>query len=360
MKKKIVFFTESMELMGGMERVIAFLANQFQDKYEVIILTMYGTTSPYFDVDSAIESLNIHVLPINSLSKLKRYFLTWYRLRSYLKKHLEIDYFIANTPALCCSTMLASLSLIDYRMKVIAFEHHKYSFPSKFWQVIRKYTYKYCHRVIALTSDAHQFYLSIGCPSVYIPNALTLESRGVSTLTSKTLVSIGRLTASKGFSKLLDAWKLVSIKCPSWQLEIVGDGEEKINLKKQAAYLGILDNVQFYGEVKCVQERYMAASGFVLSSDHEGFGLVLVEAMSHGLPCISFDCDSGPRDIIIEKVNGFLVTPNNVEELAEAMMKYIRLSDDEKNIMSQKAKETSGRFLSSNIMDKWYKEVLND
>lgn len=359
MKKKIVFFTESMELMGGMERVIAFLANQFQDEYEVIILTMYGTTSPYFDVDSVIESLNIHVSPTNSISKLKRYFLTWYKLRSYLKTHLDIDYLIANSPALCCSTILSTLGL-QLNTKFVAFEHHKFFFPGKVWQFIRaKMFFKY-HKVIALTSDAHQSYLSIGCASVHIPNALSITIGEQSQLIYKKIVAVGRLEPVKGFDKLIMAWKQVVNIYPDWVLEIVGTGSDEERLKHLVQGLDITNQVVFFGHALKIAHNYTNSSALVLSSQQEGFGLVLIEAMSHGLPCISFDCDSGPRDIIENGINGYLVEDQSVEDLVEKIEQYIALTKEEKQTMSNCAKETSLRYSPDMIIDRWKKEVLND
>lgn len=357
--KKIVFFTESMELMGGMERIIAFLANQFQDEYEVIILTMYGITSPYFDVDSTIESLNIHVLPTNSLSKLKRYFLTWYKLRSYLKKHLDIDYFIANSPALCCTTILSILGLKN-NTKFVAFEHHKFSFPGKLWQIIREKMFFKYHKVIALTADAQQHYLNINCKSIHLPNALSIAIGDQAALIHKKIIAVGRLEVVKGFDKLLLAWKQVIDIYPDWTLEIVGTGSNENNLKDLVQDLDITKQVNFFGNSLQVSHNYTNASALVLSSQQEGFGLVLIEAMAHGLPCISFDCDSGPRDIIDDGVNGYLVDDQNVGDLANKIKQYITLTLEEKQKMSLNAKETSHRYSPEIIIERWKKEVLND
>lgn len=359
MKKTIVFFTESMELMGGMERVIAFLANGLEDEYNVRILTMYGEECTYFHIHCPIDTLDIQVPAYGLNNKIQRYIQTITKLKIYLKGHPEIDYLVANSAAMSGTAMLVKI-LTDASVKMIPFEHNKFMFPGKAWRFLRRYTFKKAHRVIALTGDAHQDYLKIGSPSVHIPNAVALVTDQVATMDKKKLVAVGRLVYQKGFDILLPIWKEVVKSYPDWQLEIVGDGEDEAMLKTLATKLGINDNVIFFGQSNNIQERYLDASGFILSSRYEGFCLVMIEAMAHGLPCVSFDCESGPNEVINNGMNGYLVEDQNSVALADGIKQFIALTEEEKQTMAEHAKATSLRYSPEIIINRWKKEVLND
>lgn len=359
MRKKVVFFTESMEMMGGMERVVAFLANELSQDYDVKVLTMHGEGCIYPNFHGVIETLDIHIIPDSGGRKLKRYWTTFRRLKAYLQRNPNVEYLVANSAALSGSAMLVKV-FSDLKVKVIPFEHNKFMFPGKFWRWVRQWTFSKSHRVIALTKDAHQDYLKINSPSVHIPNALSITTADSSELKNNKLVAVGRLVDQKGFDLLLHAWQEVVKSYPDWQLEIVGDGEDGPMLKSLAEQLGIVNNVIFFGQTDRIQERYLDASGFVLSSRYEGFCLVMIEAMAHGLPCVSFDCESGPNEVIIEGENGYLVEAMNVSELSAKIKNYIALPIEQKKMMAQNAKATSLQYMPKIIIDRWKKEVLND
>ncbi|WP_188013884.1 glycosyltransferase family 4 protein [Photobacterium damselae] len=358
-KNKIVLFTESMAVMGGMERVVDFLSCELSKENHVSILTMDGDICNEFKAKCDVDTLSVNIVPNGLINKIKRYIKTIYLLFRYLKKNDEIEYFIANSPALCCSTMLVSFC-IKNKIKFVMFEHNKFSFPGVFWKIVRRLTFARAHKVIALTADAHYSYKSIGCPSVHIPNAMSISIEGKSNRDNKKLVAVGRLVYQKGFDLLLPAWKIVIEKHPDWVLEIVGEGEEEESLKKQSNNLGLSNNVSFYGKSTHVQNNYKEASGFILSSRYEGFGLVIVEAMAHGLPCVSFDCESGPNEIITNGVNGYLAKENDINDLADKIICYISLDEDEKNKMSNEALLTSTHYQPKAIFEQWKNKVFNE
>lgn len=358
MKPKIIFFTESMSIMGGMERVTEFLMTQLSAEYDVELLLMDEGIHPDLKINSKVQSLDIGITPDKFHKKIFRYIKTLYALKKFLKK-TDVQYFVSNSPALSCSSGIVSLLLRRKNIKFVMFEHNKFDFPGRFWKWIREKTFPHSYKVIALTQDSHSEYLKINSPSVHIPNAITIPIKESSKLLHKKLVAVGRLTNQKGFDNLLKAWKIVSREYPDWTLEIVGDGPDKKALMNLSDTLGI-NNVIFYGNSSNVQERYQSASGFVLSSRYEGFGLVIVEAMAHGLPCISFACQSGPNELIEDEVNGYLVDDQNIEELARKIQKYIALDYEKKIAMSIAAKQTSQRFLPENIIAQWKEKVFKD
>lgn len=359
MKKKIVIFTETLTTFGGVERVVTFLANQLKNEYDIVILTMYGLESRYFDIDCKITSLNINIPADTTFNKIKRYLLTMVRLKKFLQEEKNIDYFLANSPALSGITMITK-QIFCKKLRVIVFEHIKFDFPNRMWRIIRSIFYPKAHRVIALTNDANEEYVKINCNSVHIPNALTIKVNKSAEIITKKLVAVGRLSTQKGFDNLLHAWKQVVVEHSDWILEIVGSGEEEESLKKLAIDLNIDKSVHFFGHTNNVQERYIDASGFILSSRYEGFCLVMIEAMAHGLPCISFDCASGPKEVITDSVNGFLVEDQNIDELAEKIKGYIALPVIQKKEMSLAAKKTASKYSPEIIIERWKAEVLTD
>ena len=157
----------------------------------------------------------------------------------------------------------------------------------------------------------------------------------------------------KGFDILLRAFSQIKDKFPDWDLIILGDGEERDGLNLMLFDLEISDRVYLPGRVGNISEWYERADLFVLSSRLEGFPNVLLEAMAYGLPCISFDCDTGPRDMIQDGVNGILVNPKE-KELG-------LLNAIEKMISNEKFRSNSAnnsillrdKYSVSNIMQKW-------
>tara|TARA_B110000858_G_C17516742_1_gene342884 strand:- start:37 stop:633 length:597 start_codon:yes stop_codon:yes gene_type:complete len=178
------------------------------------------------------------------------------------------------------------------------------------------------------------------------PNSVILQNR-------KTILAAGRMHKFKQFNLLIKAFVKIADKYPDWDLVILGDGEERNFLEQLLVDLEISDRVFFPGSVGNVSEWYEKVDLFVLSSLVEGYPNVLLEAMAYGVPCISFDCETGPSELIKDRINGILVNPNTKEiGLSKAISEVIA---NEKFRKSLSTKASKMRELNSvnKIIDKW-------
>lgn len=183
-----------------------------------------------------------------------------------------------------------------------------------------------------------------------IPNARTFTLPEPASLDEKVVIAVGRYNFQKDLTNLLDAWNLV--EKDGWKLWLVGDGEDRPILESKIKALNMQDSVVL-GKATCdIREVYKHASLLVMSSRYEGLPMVLLEAQAAGLPIVSYACKCGPRDVITNGVDGFLVEQGDVEELARKMS-IVMQDDSVRKRMGAAAYKASDRFDECLIMLKW-------
>lgn len=166
------------------------------------------------------------------------------------------------------------------------------------------------------------------------------------------------MSKEKGYDILIDVWNIVFKKHTDWILEIYGEGSERKNLQEKINKLGLKESFLLKGVVKNIQNKYLESSIYVMSSRYEGFGMVLTEAMACGLPVIAFECPCGPKDIIKDNEDGFLIELGNIEQMAEKIEELI-VNKEKRKFFGENAKINVQRFSQDKIMNKW-KELFEE
>jgi len=184
-----------------------------------------------------------------------------------------------------------------------------------------------------------------------IPNFISSVFDKKSELTNKKVIAVGRYSWQKGFDYLIDSWRMIYERHPDWALDIYGAGDN-VSFQKMADSFGLSDVIHCRQAVPNISEYYANSSIFVLSSRYEGLPLVIIEAMSAGLPVVSFTCPCGPRDIIENGVNGLLVENGNIHQLADRIC-YLIEHDNERLLMGKNASTSISKYYKERIMQKW-------
>lgn len=211
-------------------------------------------------------------------------------------------------------------------------------------------------RIVVMT-EAERKDWGGGDKVVCIPNMLVSYPECLSehSVTHHRVISVGRYAYQKGYDLLIEAWKLIQEKYSDWTLEIYGshDGDMgNFEQLQQMVDIYKMSNVYLHQTTNDVYSKYAESDFYVMSSRFESFGLVLIEAMSCGLPVISFDCLFGPRSIVDDGKTGILVPPTDVKKLAESIC-YMIEHPDERIRMGQKAREVVTKYKPETIISIW-------
>ena len=185
-----------------------------------------------------------------------------------------------------------------------------------------------------------------------IPNAIPHIPEESSHLTNKQAIMVGRYNDAKGYEYITEAWETVHKKHPEWTLNIYGSGEMHDDVERWIKERNLQDTMIMHKPTNHIMEKYTESSICVLSSRYEGFSLVIMEAMSCGVPCVSFDTPFGPRNIIADGEDGILVDYLNTEALADNICKVIE-DDSFRKRLGTNAKKNIQRFSQDAIMQQW-------
>ena len=224
------------------------------------------------------------------------------------------------------------------------------------------YVDKHFDRIVVLTDEDKQTnWLGWDNVSV-VPNPVAFKCDSPSSLTEKVIVSMGRLHHVKNFASLIRSFALVSRRHPDWVLRIYGDGELKDALQTQINESGLQNRVTLMGFSNDIKDAVSHSSIFAFSSLVEGFALVIVEAMECGVPVVSYQCPCGPKDIVTDGKDGFLVPVNDEQQMADRICQLIE-DEDLRRRMSTAARERAKYYQADSIAQQWmhlFNEVVNE
>lgn len=318
---------------GGAERVCAAMANYWaRNNNEVhIVINLSADARPFYELDKAIELVPLGICEHGGSvwGKMQN---TWLWMRNFRRvvKTIRPDIVISYMHQ---TNVFTILGLLFTGTPVLACEHNypKGEWAGWVWEGLRWGSYPFADSVVALTqSGLRCFSSTVVKRGTAIPNAVTVpkEFHGaalarVPEAARGVIFAMGRLTEQKGFDRLIEAFAIIAGKHPDWTLVIWGDGVLRKDLESLVREHKLGERVKLPGLTSEAYARMCEADLYVLSSRWEGWPMVVGEAMACGLPVISYDCQTGPAEIIKAGVNGCLVPPDNVAALAETMEKLI-------------------------------------
>jgi glycosyltransferase involved in cell wall biosynthesis len=360
----LLLFIYSLE-GGGAERVAVSLANYWSGKgWRVTILTLAPAQCRYYKLHPAVRriSLNLASESRNALVGL------WYNARRIWKLRVALKRVRPDVALAMMSTanMLLALAAGSIRnMSIIGSEHihpPRYAM-SQLWELLRRWSYRRLSAVTALTQDTKAWLQTntLARHVAVIPNGIEwplpiqppmVAPHNLVSDRVRVLLAVGRLDPQKGFDWLVDIFSELSVRHPDWVLVILGEGPQRDALERQISTRNMNSRILLPGRVGNVADWYSRADLFVFSSRFEGFGNTLVEALAHGVPAVSFDCDTGPRDILRDGVDGILVPADDVSGLNRALN---RLMGDDllRRSFAERAREARDRFSMERIAGMW-------
>lgn len=357
--KKICFLVKNIYNQGGDTRAVILLANKMQADYQVEIVSLFKTEDkPSFNINQNIKIVSLFEEPFN----LKiNYVKVMLKLRKFFKENL-IDILIIG--AIGFNLIVYPAIILNNKVKIISCEHASYYDGGKIFGLAwfgRLIGCKLMDCVVVLTKkDLSDYINNMGkinrIEQIYNPMDEKLKNSSYN-LDSKKLITCGRLVRVKGFDYLIEVAKKIFERYPSWEWHIYGDGPEKKNLEELIFKHNLQNNVKILGEVNNIYDKYSEYAAYIMTSRSESFGMVLVEALKSGIPVVSFDCNNGPREIIIHNENGLLVPTYDVDTMAKEICLLIEDSEFRKKL-ADNSQNTLNKFEINNIYLQW-KNLIN-
>lgn len=369
---KIFYIYTALIIKGGADRVISNKANYLSEHgFDVSIVTdSQNDREPSFPLSSKVNLIN---LDINFEKEYEHGFFyrayLYYRLmKTYRKKVKKLLF--NEKPDIVITTMGRELDFItsikDGSVKIGEAHTNKkflrnfhlleqkgfpFNYIATYWRHKMEKNVRQLKAIVLLTKEDENSWKGF-TKTFLINNSVPFYPKDASTCENKQAIIVGRYNDAKGYKYLIEAWDIVNKKHPDWKINIYGSGEY-YDIVFKAIHERKLQNVMIMNEpTDIIINKYLESSIYVMSSKYEGFGMVLLEAMACGVPCVAFDCPYGPRNIIHNGEDGILVKYLDSQALADNICILIE-NEKLRKKMGAKAKVSIQRFSEESIMNQW-------
>ncbi len=366
--KRIVILTDQICKIGGITNLIYLKANYWvtNNNHEVhVITTEQDGQEPYYDMNEAIHLHDLSVnynrnasyfSPKNAFKIVKNIF----RLQSKLNQikpdivivanHIPVTFFfpLLRTKAKFLKEFHFSKYYISKREKTLFSKFENY--------LESKYDF-----LVVLNPEEETFYNHDNVVSIPNPIQVAMDKEPIYNNREKVAMAAGRISDVKRFDVLIDIWGKFMQKNKDWKLEIYGDGEEAYveRLNQKIKSLGIEKHVEIKKSINTIREKMSSYGLYVMTSSMECFPMVLLEAQSCGLPIISFDCHTGPRNIISHNENGILVKQDDQEQFVASLLELTQ--DEELRIkLAKNGFDNVQQYAIDAVMEIWNKKIINN
>ena len=353
--KKIAIVRYNLSKIGGAEKVAINMANELSHIYKTYLISILLNEDKNinYDISSDVEvksffygDLRVRQVIIPAMLKLRRHL---------IKNEIDVVFSIA--PATNIIIFLATLGL---NIKTVFCDHHSLEFQDTFSRKIQRYIgAKFFDKIVTLTEEDKNRYRkdfslrNEKVTSIYNWMESTEKKKGYKS-SSKKLITVGRFDSQKGYDYLSRVAVNVLSEYPDWQWDIYGSGEESIKIKliEELEKGKVLSQVNFMGNVKGIENIYPNHAIYIMTSRYEGLPLVLLEAKQYGLPIVSFDCPTGPSEIILDGENGYLIENFDVKQMSQKIIELIR-NDELRLRFSRNAMLDTDKFNKKRIIEQW-------
>ncbi len=369
---KLVYITPAIYSAGGIERVVTMKATYFAEEYgyDVTIIVTEGKGSDsFFQLSSKVKVINLEINfeELWTCSFIKKVVVYLRKQRRY--KKLLTQVLMRICPDITVSTLRREINFLngikDGSRKIGEIHVNRINYRNvensdsnwlkhifaKYWSGNLIRHLQKLEALVVLTEKDREAWKELN-NVVTIPDPLPFEPASVSPQTEKRVIAVARYSYEKGIDLLLRAWAEVESCCDEWRLDVFGDGD-RTPYEVQINQLGVdKTRCKLHGRTDDVEKEYFSSSIFVLSSRFEGFGMVMIEAMSCGLPVVAFDCPWGPQSIIRDGEDGLLVENGNPSVLAKGLLLLME-DDTKRKEMAVAAQRNVHRFSIDKIAQQW-------